>query len=228
MHIEEIDGYSYGRGRLSRFTGHTTYDQRRGLGEPWIHDGKTYVTNGSLGLRVNAATIGPEWKATEDQAKFSANLDDYISVARAQIAFLKPVTFQLPEETPKLGCEPCEGSGRIHHECEHCECECTACKGNGYTRETRFIVLGPKAAGLAVSAKFSEVNMRWLTMFPPLPGLQISRATIAEDNTINPHYLTWDHGEGIIMRCRTPGEGKKIAAALYEEDLAPAPVAAEA
>jgi hypothetical protein len=161
---------------------------RENVARPFSFDGWTYATNGHVVVRVpKRDDIAENPAAPNDHA---AALFDKCAKKRRY----KPApSFELSEPfewEEQIECICCASSGRRHHDCPTCKCECKICSGRGKIAIRRF---GTVAIG---TAYYSSKYISWLQSLPKLE--------LGPPHKKNPLPFRFGGGEGLLMpvECR--------------------------
>lgn len=159
-------------------------------GHPWIHEGRTYATNGSIAVRLN-----------EPIAEFS-EFEDKIGKRKPNIdAVLKPIESVSEWFAPPLvtKCRLCENKYKCIEECDSCfagrctcnccelEHDCNLCEGTGEIENV-------------CSCNTSFLNRRVANRYiEKISTLLNVRMGVAGEGIGEPIYFTFHGGVGCVM-----------------------------
>lgn len=188
---------------------------RASIATPWTDGHKTWVTNGFIGIELDARIEGvTEEAAIDARPAIDQVLADYFAVRDREFIALPPLPelakCPLCRGTGKANvCMTCKGDGEFTHDgkdydCKTCESTGTVWSGNIHAGE---VILCQDCEGFGLQsdvrhevAPNAGYNLLFLHQIAQFPNVRFSVPPFL--STQSPAVFTFDGGRGVIMPMR--------------------------
>lgn len=192
---------------------------RDSLLRPFALGGKTYATDGKIGVAVPGELVPPSSDAKI--ANLFAGIVPIIETARAdasawvRLTSIPPAEIceackGIPQPERKEECPECGGFGEVELSSDYNEytCDCKTCDGDGTVKEEG--CASCDGVGLKHGARpvYCGIQGAWfdLLLLQRIASLSGLRLGIHDPGRLSAHYFTWDDGEGVLMPLRAKRE----------------------